>query len=40
MTLRRGFKIKAGERVLIAEDVVTTGGSSLEVADALKKTRG
>lgn len=37
MTLRRGFEIKAGERVLIAEDVVTTGRSSLEVADALTK---
>lgn len=32
MTLRRGFRIAPGERVLIAEDVVTTGRSSLEVA--------
>ena len=31
MTLRRGFEIAAGERVLIAEDVVTTGRSSGEV---------
>jgi len=37
MTLRRGFEIKEGERVLIAEDVVTTGGSSLEVANVLTK---
>jgi len=37
MTLRRGFEIKEGERVLIAEDVVTTGRSSLEVADVLTK---
>ncbi len=37
MVLRRGFEIKAGERVLIAEDVVTTGRSSLEVADVLAK---
>jgi len=37
MTLRRGFEIKEGERILIAEDVVTTGGSSLEVANVLTK---
>ena len=34
MTLRRGFHIKAGERVLIVEDVITTGGSVLEVREA------
>src|SRR5438046_5104134 len=28
MTLRRGFTIKAGERVLVVEDVITTGGST------------
>ena len=37
MTLRRGFEIEAGERVLIAEDVITTGRSSLEVAEVLTK---
>jgi len=37
MTLRRGFEIEESERVLIAEDVVTTGGSSLEVANVLTK---
>lgn len=37
MTLRRGFEIEAGERVLVAEDVVTTGRSCLEVADALRR---
>lgn len=31
MTLRRGFEIKPGERVLVVEDVVTTGGSIMEV---------
>lgn len=30
MTLRRGFHISPGERVLVAEDVVTTGGSVKE----------
>jgi len=32
MTLRRGFSLRAGERVLVVEDVVTTGGSAAEVA--------
>src|SRR5204862_501857 len=32
MTLRRGFKINRGERVLIVEDVVTTGKSTRETA--------
>lgn len=31
MTLRRGFRIGAGERVVVVEDVVTTGGSVKEV---------
>ncbi len=31
MKLRRGFDIKKGERVLVVEDVVTTGGSVEEV---------
>ncbi|KPK49971.1 MAG: hypothetical protein AMK72_03285 [Planctomycetes bacterium SM23_25] len=33
MTLRRGFAVEAGERVLLAEDVVTTGGSLREVQE-------
>jgi orotate phosphoribosyltransferase len=36
MTLRRGFEIKPGERVLVVEDVVTTGGSINEVIDLVK----
>lgn len=35
MALRRGFTIAAGERAVIAEDVVTTGRSSLEVAEVV-----
>jgi orotate phosphoribosyltransferase len=30
MTLRRGFSIKPGERILVVEDVITTGGSTRE----------
>lgn len=36
MTLRRGFQIPADARVLIAEDVVTTGGSVAEVVDIVR----
>lgn len=39
MTLRRGFDIKEGQRVLVVEDVITTGGSVKEVID-LAKDRG
>jgi len=35
MTFRRGFAIEPGERVLLAEDVVTTGGSLREVQDLI-----
>ena len=37
MTLRRGFEIKKGQNILIAEDVVTTAKSSGESAGALEK---
>lgn len=40
MTLRRGFFIKPGERVLIVEDIVTTGGSVQEVVDVVKAAGG
>ena len=36
MTFRRGFALEAGERVLIVEDIVTTGGSAREVVDAVR----
>jgi len=37
MRLRRGFKINPGERVLVVEDVVTTGGSVKEVIELVRK---
>ena len=40
MTLRRGFHIEPGERVLIVEDIVTTGGSVQEVVNVVKKASG
>ena len=36
MILRRGFELKKGEKVLVCEDVVTTGGSVFEVIDLVK----
>src|SRR5215510_7933911 len=36
MTLRRGFDVREGERILVVEDVITTGGSTRECIDALK----
>ncbi|MGI6486477.1 MAG: orotate phosphoribosyltransferase [Tepidanaerobacteraceae bacterium] len=36
MALRRGFKVNPGEKVLVAEDVVTTGGSVKEVIAVMK----
>jgi orotate phosphoribosyltransferase len=38
-TLRRGFNIKKNSRVLIIEDVITTGKSSLECAKLIKKAK-
>ena len=40
MTLRRGFSVKPNQRVLIVEDVVTTGGSVREVIDLVKQQGG
>ncbi|MBK6940458.1 MAG: orotate phosphoribosyltransferase [Planctomycetes bacterium] len=36
MQLRRGFKIQPGERCIVVEDVVTTGGSAREVVEWLR----
>ena len=38
MTLRRGFSLSKGEKVLVCEDVVTTGGSVFEVIEIVKKS--
>lgn len=39
LTLRRGFEIGERDRVLVVEDVVTTGSSVFEVLEALKKEK-
>jgi len=36
-TLRRGFSIKNNSKVLIVEDVITTGKSSLECVELIKR---
>ena len=38
LTLRRGFSLDAGERVLVVEDVVTTGGSTRETMAVARAT--
>ena len=38
-TLRRGFQIKKNAKVLIVEDVITTGKSSLECVSLIKKLK-
>jgi orotate phosphoribosyltransferase len=37
MTLRRGFSVAPGEKTLVVEDVVTTGGSTRDTIEALTK---
>jgi orotate phosphoribosyltransferase len=37
MTLRRGFSVEPGERILVVEDVITTGGSTLDTINALRQ---
>ena len=40
MTLRRSFEIKEGEKVLVVEDVTTTGSSVREVIDIVNSRQG
>lgn len=40
LTLRRGFTIKSDERVLVVEDVITTGKSTRETIEVVKKSGG
>ena len=37
MVLRRGFELQPGQRVIVVEDVITTGGSTREVVTAARK---
>ncbi len=39
LTLRRGFSLSEGEKVLVCEDVITTGGSVFEVIDIVKNNK-
>lgn len=40
LTLRRGFEVNPGARVLVVEDVVTTGGSTRETIDVINALGG
>jgi len=40
MALRRGFEVTSGQRVLVVEDVVTTGGSTREVIELVVERGG
>ena len=40
MTLRRGFEVAKDEKVLICEDIITTGGSAMEAATCVKNMGG
>ena len=40
MTFRRGFVVRENERVLVVEDIVTTGGSAREVVEAVREAGG
>lgn len=40
MTLRRSFEINQGEKVLVVEDITTTGSSVREVMDIVKSREG
>ena len=40
MELRRGFEIAQGEKIIICEDIITTGGSALKAAKAIQALGG
>ncbi|MGB7402842.1 MAG: orotate phosphoribosyltransferase [Arcobacter sp.] len=40
MTIRRGFEVTRGEKYVICEDIITTGGSALEAAKQIEKDGG
>ena len=40
MSLRRGFSVEKGERFIICEDIITTGGSALESAKIIESLGG
>jgi len=40
MELRRGFEIRKGEKIIICEDIITTGGSALKAAEAIQALGG
>ncbi len=40
MSLRRGFEVKKGEKFIVCEDIITTGGSALESALVLESLGG
>ena len=40
MSIRRGFEIQKGEKILMCEDIITTGGSALEAAKVAQSMGG
>ncbi|MGZ8546720.1 MAG: orotate phosphoribosyltransferase [Sulfuricurvum sp.] len=40
MQIRRGFEIREGEKVIVCEDIITTGGSAMEAAKAIEALGG
>ena len=40
MELRRGFEVAPGEKIIICEDIITTGGSALKAAQAIEALGG
>jgi len=40
MELRRGFEVAKGEKILICEDIITTGGSAMEASEIIQALGG